>query len=138
MKSSEKDACAYLTITADTLPLDDITRFLEKAPDGSSWSLGDVRRVPNKLRPKYEFSRWSLTSGVPKGQPLEAHFVGLCQRMSPLSGKLSKLPAEMHAMISITGRVDNYDNPLFFSAGTLREIGAYGFPLDFDLYSENG
>jgi hypothetical protein len=137
MRTVEKDAYAYLTITSDTQSLNDITTFLGMPPDGSSWSIGDTRKVANTLRPKYEFSRWSLNSGVSKGECLEAHFVALCLRMSPLSGKLYELPKQMKGSISITGWVEDYADQLCFSAGTLREIGGFGLPLDFDLYSEN-
>ena len=137
MKSSETEAYAYLTITADTLTLDDITNFLGVVPDGSNWSLGDLRKVPNKLRPTYEFSRWSLSSGVSKGQPLEDHFVGLCRKMTPLADKLYSLPDEMRPMISITGWVPTLEASLVFSAGTLCEMSTFGIRLDFDLYSEN-
>jgi len=137
MRTVEKDAYAYLTITSDTLSLNDISTFLDMPPDGSSWSLGDTRKITNTLRPKYEFSRWSLSSGISKGECLEAHLVALTVRMSPLSQKLYDLPKQMNGSISITGWVEDYTDQLRFSAGTLREIGGFGLPLDFDLYSEN-
>lgn len=137
MKSSEYDAYAYLTVTSGTASLADITGYFGIEPDGSSWSKGDTRKVPNTLRPSYEFSRWSLVSGVDKGKPLELHLAALCERMLPLNEKLRGLPTAMRAVIASTGWVNDYQDPIVFRAHTLKEIGMFGIPFDFDLYSEN-
>ncbi|MDU8926830.1 DUF4279 domain-containing protein [Alisedimentitalea sp. MJ-SS2] len=138
MRSCETDAYAYLTITSKTHPLDDITLHMRVSPDRRSWSKGDDRHVPNRLRPKYEFSRWSLASGVSEGEGLNAHFAGLCRRMEPLRQQLKTLPNGMNAYISCTGWAVSDTDSVQFEAGVLRDIGGFGMSFDFDLYSENG
>ena len=67
MKSSERKSYAYLTIVSNVYSLREIESFMGMKPDGSNWSKGDLRKVANKLRPRYEFSRWSLLSGLADG-----------------------------------------------------------------------
>ncbi len=136
-ESAEKRAYAYLRVTSETLTLPEISNYFEIQPDRKSWSIGDFRSTRGATHLRYEFSCWSLSSGVANGATLEVHLSSLFNRIEPFHEKIDELPAHMSASISTTGWLAGPNEPVVFTAGTLRQFGIVGLSVDFDLYFDD-
>lgn len=131
--SAERDSYAYFKITSD-LPLSSIERYLGIVSDGLCWSKGDRRPSNYSI---YNFSRWTMQSGIERGQPIDKHLKALWRRLSPLRDQIIHLPAEMNRQICCVGCFDTHLDDLQISAGHFAAAHSFGVTIDFDFYFEN-
>ena len=134
MANNNLDFRAYFTITSQ-LPLKDITKHIGVDPDDRSWSNGDLR-LPSQ-HSIYAFSRWSLSSGIQIGAPLDEHLKSLWSRMAPFRKQICNRPADMNAHIACTGTFQTKSETILLSAGHFSTAAYYKIVIDFDFYFED-
>ena len=128
--SAERDSYAYFTITSSG-SLQQIEDCMGTSGDGNCWSKGD-RRPSNKST--YAFSRWSMLSGVERGQPIEDHLQALWRRLSVHREQIIRLPDHMFRSVSCVGVFNTRHAKLEISAGHFATAAYFGVTLDCDFY----
>ncbi|MEL6643793.1 MAG: DUF4279 domain-containing protein [Pseudomonadota bacterium] len=131
--SVERDSYAYFTITSSQ-SLEKIEAQMGFAGDGLCWSNGDLR--PSN-RGTYDFSRWSLLSGVERGDPIDEHLRALWRRLSGLRELIIQLPEEMNPSVSCVGHFASHFDKVQISSGHFATAAYYRANLDFDYYFDD-
>ena len=127
---TERGSFAYFTITSSRT-LRDIEAYMGVAGDGRCWSIGDPR--PNKIT-IYDYSRWSMLSGVEHGRPIEEHLRSLWRRMSDIRELISQLPKDMNRSVACVGHFNSHFDQFEISSGHFATAAYYHAKLDCDFY----
>lgn len=131
--SAERDSYAYFTITSSQ-SLEKIVSHMGVVGDGRCWSNGDPR--PSN-RGNYDFSRWSLLSGVERGKPIDEHLQALWRRLSDLREPIIRLPKEMNRSVPCVGHFVSHFDKVQISSGHFSTAAYYGVNLDCDFYFDD-
>lgn len=78
------------------------------------WSNGDQR--PSK-RGHYDFSRWSVLSGVERGISIDEHLQALWRRLLDYREKIILLPEDMHRSVPCAGHFTPHFDKVQISPG---------------------
>ena len=127
---AERNSYAYFKVKS-ALPLRQIESHLGGLGDGRCWSIGD-KRANNKSR--YQFSEWSLLSGIERGRPVDEHLQSLWRRMSKYREKIIQLPLDMERSVACVGHFDTHRDKFQVSCGHFKTAAYYRVKLDWDFY----
>lgn len=133
LMSAENDSYAYFTIVSSQ-PLSFIESHLGFSGDGKCWSIGDTRPSGNGV---YDFSRFSLLSGVDRGRPIEEHLQSLWRRMSKYRAQIISLPREMTRTVPCVASFASHRDVVQLSAGHFSTAAYFGAQLDCDFYFDD-
>ncbi len=131
--SAERDSYAYFTITTSG-PLDQIESLMGMAGDGRCWSKGDTR--PSN-KGTYDFSRWSMLSGIERGKPIDDHLKALWRRLSVHREQIIRLPDYMERGVFCVGVFNTRHDKFQIASGHFATAAYFGVTLDCDFYFDD-
>ena len=131
--SVERDSYAYFTITSSH-SLEKIESHMGASGEGRCWSNGDQR--PSN-RGHYDFSRWSMLSGVERGKSIDEHLQGLWRRLSDYRENIILLPEDMHRSVPCVGYFASHFDKVQISSGHFATAAYYRVNLDCDFYFDD-
>jgi len=103
--------------------------------DSSSWCIGQVRKPP--AQGQYPFSRWSLPSGIEKGEPIETHLQSLWRRVSTYHAQVVGLANTMKGYIAGVGYFKSHRDKFAISSGHFATTAYYQLNFDFNFYFDD-
>ena len=131
--SVEYQSYAYFTVVSSQ-PLSAIEDRIGIAGDGKCWSIGDLR--PSQ-KGTYDFSRWSMNSGVGRGRPIDEHLESLWRRLSPYRDQIVGLPPEMYRAVPCVAWFASAKDTFQISSGHFVTVAEFGARFDFDFYFDD-
>lgn len=131
--SAERDSYAYFTIISSQ-SLARIEHHMGASGDGRCWSNG--YQSPSKIG-NYQFSRWSLLSGVERGRPIDEHLQALWRRLSVYREQIIQLPKDMERSVPCVGHFSSHFDPFQISSGHFATATYNGLNLDCDFYYDD-